>query len=118
MKRKILIDFDGTCVIDRSPQCGPEIKGASEVLRELVSQGHQLILFTTRKGQELKEARDWFRERGIMISKAQETKENGNLIIDNNCLGIPLTFNPAISEEYFLDWEGIREMLAKRKILQ
>lgn len=43
----ILIDFDGTCVTHEFPLVGKDI-GAAQVLRDLVSNGHRLILFTMR----------------------------------------------------------------------
>tara|TARA_Y100000310_G_C20138715_1_gene559247 strand:+ start:16 stop:468 length:453 start_codon:yes stop_codon:yes gene_type:complete len=41
------IDFDGTCVTHEFPEVGKDI-GAVPVLKRLVSNGHQLILFTMR----------------------------------------------------------------------
>ena len=43
----ILIDFDGTCVTHQFPKVGEDI-GAAQVLRDLVENGHHLILFTMR----------------------------------------------------------------------
>jgi hypothetical protein len=43
----ICIDFDGTCVTHEFPEVGKDI-GAVPVLRKLVEQGHNLILFTMR----------------------------------------------------------------------
>jgi hypothetical protein len=51
----IAIDFDGTCVTHEYPYIGKDI-GAVPVLKELVSSGHQLILFTMRSGKELNDA--------------------------------------------------------------
>ena len=42
------VDWDNTIVVDEWPWCGPEIKGAKEVLRGIVAAGHRLILFTQR----------------------------------------------------------------------
>lgn len=43
----IAIDFDGTCVTHEFPEVGKEI-GAPKVLKRLVKNGHQLILWTMR----------------------------------------------------------------------
>ena len=43
----IVVDFDGTCVSHEFPKVGYDI-GAAPVLKELVSNGHRLILFTMR----------------------------------------------------------------------
>ena len=44
---EICIDFDGTCVKNEFPKVGADI-GAVPVLKELVANGHRLILFTMR----------------------------------------------------------------------
>jgi hydroxymethylpyrimidine pyrophosphatase-like HAD family hydrolase len=46
----VVIDFDGTCVTNEFPRIGDEI-GATPVLKELVQNGHELVLFTSRKDQ-------------------------------------------------------------------
>ena len=111
---EIIIDFDGTCVIHRYPETGPDIKGSVEVLKELVANGHKLILFTMRsnKNGTLNEAISWFRDRGIDLygiqtNPQQKTwttspKAYGQLIIDDICLGIPLIYNQAISDRNFV----------------
>lgn len=43
----IAVDFDGTCVTHDFPRVGKEI-GAPRVLRKLVENGHQLVLWTMR----------------------------------------------------------------------
>lgn len=83
----IAIDFDGTCVTHEFPKVGREI-GAAPVLRELVKNGHQLVLFTMRSnvenpqvfgkdkdhlldnvpsGNYLDDAVNWFKENGIEL---------------------------------------------------
>ena len=58
-KMTIAVDFDGTCVTHEYPEVGENI-GAQAVLRKLAAQGHNLILYTMRSGDELQEAVDWF----------------------------------------------------------
>ena len=43
----IAIDFDGTCVTHEYPNVGKDVN-AVPVLKELVENGHQLVLFTMR----------------------------------------------------------------------
>ncbi len=62
---KIAIDFDGTIVEDRYPLIGKPRLFAFETMKELQKRNHQLILWTYRKGEELKEAVDFCRKRGI-----------------------------------------------------
>ena len=47
----IAIDFDGTCVTHEFPSVGKSI-GAEKVLKRLVDNGHQLILFTMRSDRK------------------------------------------------------------------
>ncbi len=76
------IDFDGTCVTHEFPKIGKHI-GAVPILKELVKEGHQLILFTMRSDKKevltdhfeihskaepyLTEAVNWFKDNGIEL---------------------------------------------------
>lgn len=76
------IDFDGTCVTHDFPKIGKDI-GAVPVLKELVANGHKLILFTMRSDKEdvstddyeinnqsgkyLSEAVQWFKDNDIPL---------------------------------------------------
>jgi len=62
---RIAIDFDGTIVEHEYPKIGKEKLFAFETLRELQKQKHQLILWTYRSGDELEEAVQFCRDRGI-----------------------------------------------------
>lgn len=61
----IAVDFDGTIVEHRYPAIGPEKPFATETLRMLARDGHQLILWTVREGRLLDDAVAWCRERGV-----------------------------------------------------
>ena len=62
---KIAVDFDGTIVEHKYPEIGKEVMFAFNTLRALQEQGHQLILWTYRSGQELDEAVEYCRRNGI-----------------------------------------------------
>ena len=62
---KIAVDFDGTIVEHKYPEIGKEIMFAFPTLRALQEQGHQLILWTFRSGQELRDAIEYCRRNGI-----------------------------------------------------
>jgi hypothetical protein len=51
----IVVDFDGTVVTHDYPRVGKDI-GAVPVLKELIKNKHQLILFTMRSGKKLDDA--------------------------------------------------------------
>ena len=73
----VCVDFDGTCVTHEFPKVGKDI-GAVPVLKELVKNNHQLVLFTMRSdivnptgednelhlgsGNYLTDAIEWFKQ--------------------------------------------------------
>jgi len=61
----IAVDFDGTIVEHRYPHIGEELPFATHTLKALQKKGHRLILWTYRAGQELEDAIDFCRERGL-----------------------------------------------------
>ena len=138
----ICIDFDGTCVAHEYPNIGKDI-GAVPVLKELVENGHRLILFTMRSdrkkkkkvdGQEvmveenvLTEAVQWFADNNIPLYGVQKNptqrfwtsspKAYGHLYIDDAALGCPLVLDDPDSERPYADWVRIRKMLVDSGIL-
>jgi hypothetical protein len=138
----ICIDFDGTCVAHEYPNIGKDI-GAVPVLKELVENGHRLILFTMRSdrkkkkkvdGQEvmveenvLTEAVQWFADNNIPLYGVQKNptqrfwtsspKAYGHLYIDDAALGCPLVLDDPDSERPYADWVRIRKMLVDSEIL-
>jgi hypothetical protein len=142
----ILIDFDGTCVTHEFPLVGRDI-GAEDVLRELIANGHRLILFTIRSdkqtpkkigpmpagtqplwGNHLTNAVNWFKQRGIPLYGIQENpgqklwttspKAYGQLMIDDTAVGCPLIHDPTISQKPFADWVKIRELLVEMGVIK
>jgi len=78
---KIAVDFDGTIVEHCYPKIGEEKLFAFETLKELQKQGHFLILWTFRAGNELTEAVEFCRQKGIEFyavnkSYPEETFDN------------------------------------------
>ncbi len=138
----ICIDFDGTCVAHEYPNIGKDI-GAVPVLKELVENGHRLILFTMRSdrkkkkkvdGQEvmveenvLTEAVQWFADNDIPLYGVQKNptqrfwtsspKAYGHLYIDDAALGCPLVLDDPDSDRPYADWVRIRKMLVDSGIL-
>ena len=55
MSKIIAVDFDGTIVSHMYPKIGVDNPNAIRVLKKLIEQGHQLILWTMRSGPELDE---------------------------------------------------------------
>jgi len=131
----IAIDFDGTCVTHEFPAVGKDI-GAAAVLRELVKNGHRLILYTMRsdreEGKYLKDAQDWFKKNEITLWASQlnpqqkhwtsSNKCYAELYIDDAALGIPLTYDVDTAsrtrlDRAFVDWSKVRRMLVSKQLI-
>ena len=139
----IAVDFDGTCVSHAFPEVGKDV-GAVPVLRQLVQEGHKLILFTMRSdrlvsgdtgdvdvsdvtGTFLTDAVNWFKENEIELYGIQENptqkiwttspKPYAHLYIDDAALGCPLKVDLTVSNLPFVDWVKVKNLLIKNKIL-
>ena len=127
MENKIIaIDFDGTVVTHEYPLVGRDI-GAIDTLKELVFNGHRLILHTMRSGNELKDAINWFKFNEIKLysvgyepTQREWTTSNkcyAQLYIDDAALGCPLKYDNEGGRNY-VDWGKVREWLILNKYLQ
>jgi hypothetical protein len=127
----IIVDFDGTCVTHEYPNMGRDI-GSAPVLKELVANGHQLILFTMRSDMGVKngtfksgltDAVNWFRNNNIPLFGIQTNptqhewtdspKAYGQLIIDDAAAFAPLTLNLTYSSRPFINWDKMRDELVR-----
>ncbi|MBB6130754.1 BT0820 family HAD-type phosphatase [Mucilaginibacter lappiensis] len=61
----IAVDFDGTIVEHKYPSIGKSIPFALDTLKQLQNEHHQLILWTVREGELLKEAVDYCESNGL-----------------------------------------------------
>ncbi len=137
----IVVDFDGTCVTHEFPRVGRDI-GAVPVLKELVNNGHRLILFTMRSDREvagdtgddtisdvigmfLTDAVNWFKDSdielyGIQTNPTQKNwttspKAYGQIHIDDAALGCPLIYGEHLRP--FVDWKKVRHELRSMCII-
>jgi hypothetical protein len=120
----ILIDFDGTCVSHAYPGIGVDI-GAAPVLKELIANGHRLILFTMRDKEDLEDAVNWFKKNdielfGIQTNPTQKSwtespKAHGQLHIDDCGLGCPIKFTA--DHGRVVDWVEVRKLLVDLKMI-
>ncbi len=116
----IAVDFDGTIVRHRYPAIGEEIPFATQTLKKLIEERHQLILWSVREGKLLDEAVEWCRQRGvefyavnrdypeedIQLNEHFSRKLKVDLFIDDrNVGGLP-------------DWGTIYQMIHDRKTLE
>ena len=63
----IAVEFDGTIVEHAYPKIGKERPFATATLRQLLKDGHLLVLWSVREGKLLEEAVEWCKERGIVF---------------------------------------------------
>ena len=118
----ICVDFDGTCVLHEYPKIGAEVPNAVSVLKKLNQNKVKLILWTMRSGEYLREAENWFAERGIELWAVntnpqqkhwtQSPKAYAPVYIDDAALGCPLTYFPDESgRRPCVDWVEIERLL-------
>lgn len=127
----IVVDFDGTVVTHEYPMMGKDI-GSVPVLKELVANGHQLILFTMRSDMGVKsgkfksgltDAVNWYKENDISLFGIQTNptqhewtdspKAYGQLIIDDAAAFAPLKLDLTHSNRPFIDWVIMRDELIR-----
>lgn len=118
----ISVDFDGTIVEHKYPAIGKEMPFATMTLRQLMKDGHKLILWSVREGELLDQAVKWCEERGVRFyavnsdidedaSDHQGTKQYSRkikadvFIDDRNVGGLP-------------DWGTIYYLISHRCTLQ
>jgi len=124
---KIAVDFDGTVVTHDYPRVGKDI-GAAPVLKELVSNGCEIILFTMRDGQQLQDAVDWFAQHDIPLAGVNHDPEQdswttspkafAHLYIDDSNLGCPIVYDKWMSSRPFVDWGTIRQLLIQGGLIK
>ena len=110
----IAVDFDGTIVEHKYPHIGKELPFAIETLLKLQSDGHKLILWTSREGVLLEKALNFCKERGLTFYSVNSEYPNAgwsesgvsrklkaDIYIDDHSLGgLP-------------EWSVIYEMISK-----
>ena len=99
----IAVDFDGTIVEDNYPKIGAERPFATETLRMLIAEHHNIILWSVRQDELLDEAVQWCRKRGIEFYAVnrdypEETKQNNNY------------FSRKIKADIFIDDRNVGEL--------
>jgi len=140
----VCIDFDGSVVTHEFPKVGKDI-GAVPVLKKLIENGHQLILFTMRSnvddntgysievpeilnGNFLTDAVNWYEDNGIELygineNPTQKTwtkspKAYAQLYIDDAALGCPLKIDKNLSDRPFVNWVKVEEMLINMGLIK
>jgi hypothetical protein len=124
-KSKIIaVDFDGTCVTHEFPNVGQYI-GAAPVLRDLVSAGHKIILYTMRNGDLLPPAVAWFERNNIPLfgvnnnptqaAWTSSPKVFAHYYIDDAMVGAYLKF--PLAKRPYIDWHRVKKFFVKAGML-
>jgi hypothetical protein len=120
MKMKIAVDFDGTIVTNKYPSIGTELPFATETLKLLAREGHQLILWTCREGELLNEALKWCSQRGLEFYAVNADLPGENSLNNPN-------YTRKLKADLFIDdrnvgglpdWGTIRHIIHSRKSLE
>lgn len=61
----IAVDFDGILCENRFPEIGEPKYEVISLVQQLIDKGHEVILWTTRNGEELVAAVDWCARYGL-----------------------------------------------------
>lgn len=61
----IAIDFDGVLCKNEFPRIGEPIYDVISLTRQLIDRGHEVILWTSRNGEELDNAVEWCNNYGL-----------------------------------------------------
>lgn len=114
----IAVDFDGTIVIHRFPEIGEPVPNAIETIKDWISMGIRVILWTMRDGQYLEDAVEYCRENGIEFYGINENpsqdwsaspKAYAHFYIDDMAVGCPMM---ACGEDRrVVDWIKVRELI-------
>ena len=73
----IAVDFDGTIVENQYPQIGELQSGAKDTLQRLHREGHKIIIWTCRSGEQLAEAVNFLLENEIPFDRVNDNlREN------------------------------------------
>ena len=114
----IAVDFDGTIVEHKYPAIGKEIPFATASLRQLIQDGHKLILWSVREGELLEEAVKWCEKRGVRFYAV-----NADLDEDAAAHQGTAHYSRKIKADVFIDdrnvgglpdWGTIYQMISKR----
>lgn len=74
----LAVDFDGTIVDDAFPKIGKVKPNAIESIKYLQSFGVQIILWTCRDGEYLKQALAFLLANGVKVTKANDNSDSIN----------------------------------------
>lgn len=121
------LDFDGTVVGHEFPEIGPAIPQAIYYLRQFVSAGARIVLWTVRDGEHLAAAVAYMAEKGVELWGVNSNPEQlewsaspkmyAHLYIDDAALGVPLVYEVlegGRNSRPFVDWSVVGPMVLEK----
>jgi len=76
----IAIDFDGTIVEEKYPEVGSLRPHAADIIQQLKTDGHFVIIWTCRAGKPLNDAVDFLNKNNVPFD-AVNTHEPNNILV-------------------------------------
>ena len=110
----IAVDFDGTIVEHQYPKIGREKPFAIDTLRRLASEGHKLVLWTSREGELLEDAIRYCKDRGLTFYSVNSDKPTGSLTFSDKTTSTKLVADVYIDDRNLgglPDWGEIYEIV-------
>lgn len=80
----IAVDFDGTLVEDRFPEIGEVKQETLDAVRLAKDSGFKLILWTSRDGEQLKEAVAFCADKGLHFDAINENIDEVKILYNND----------------------------------
>lgn len=80
----VAVDFDGTIVEDKYPEIGLVNEGMLYTLRQLQDSGVELILWTSRDGEQLKAAVEFCKGLGLRFAAVNENHPACKALFNND----------------------------------
>lgn len=80
----VAIDFDGTIVENQFPKIGELMPGAVEYIRKLHEDGHKIIIWTCRSGDNLLDAGTFLKLEGIPFHELNDNLADNVQLYGNN----------------------------------
>lgn len=80
----IAVDFDGTLCENVWPEIGPVKTDIMEIIKQLQSEGFQIVLWTCRTDDKLNAAVDFCTEHGLIILVANDNPKYLQGLYNNN----------------------------------
>lgn len=81
---RIAVDFDKTLHLGEWPAIGIPAPDAIEVMKKLKKDGHYLIIWTCRSGDDERDAVNWLLEKGIPFDRVNDNHPEDMVIYGNS----------------------------------